>query len=407
MLNRVAAHMGYDRLGDAYRRFMWVYLSMTSAGMIAGAYFSVFLLRATGSDMALMYYNLLLALVQPFVMGIAVFTLRRFSVISSQRIGFVLLLFAYVLLTFRIDRIESVVYPVSVLMSSGNAFFFTSYTPMMLRYTTDENRDAASGALSFLATLLSLIIPVATGFFISSFGDLRGYRVLFALSSLLCALTIGLSFRLAPVPGFGRERRAQFRTTLRGMRSSRLMMMAMLNTMLNAVITTAPAYFGTLIVMDLIGRESLIGLVAFLGGIISMVASAMYGRMVAPGNRAKWMAIGVGVILTAIGGMIAKLSVATFVLYSAAAAFATIFIGTPPVTSYLSVLQRNPALRENGPEVHTIREIFYGGGRALGLVPVFFFRDAREIAVYMILAVYAVQALSVLLTWRIGKNIET
>ena len=398
--------MGYDRLGDSYRRFLGVYLSMMSIGQIAGAFFNIFLLRATGSSVTLMIFNVLLATVQPFVMAVAVFAVRRFSVIQSQRVAFVLLMIAYTILAVWIDRVESLVYLIAVLMSASNAFFFTSYTPMMLSYTTDGNRDAAGGVLSFFTTLLSVVIPVATGFFISSFGDLTGYRVLFVIAVCMCVFTFFLSFRLAPVTGFHSERRTQFRSTLRYIVKSKPMMVAMVNPMIYASIATAPAYFGALIVMELIGRESQIGLITFLGSIVTMAAAVVYGRIVKPQNRAKWMMTGLGVVLLAVCGMIADLSVVTYVLYSAAAAFAAIFLTNPPLMNYLAVLQRIPELSQRGPEVHTLRELFVGAGRALGVLPVLFFQDAFGVAVYMILTIYAVQIFSILLARYMSRYLN-
>ena len=49
-----ARRTGYDRLSGAFGRYLCVLAAFTVSTTLSGSYFNIFLLRATGSSLALM-----------------------------------------------------------------------------------------------------------------------------------------------------------------------------------------------------------------------------------------------------------------------------------------------------------------------------------------------------------------
>lgn len=399
----LAAGSGYDRLTPAFGRYLSVSGAFTVAVVLSNSYFNIFLLRAIGSSMAMMRYNLLLALVQPLVMLCAVRVLRRVSVGFCMRVGLALHAAAYVWLACTNEATESVVYLLSVLFASGNAFYYTSYTPQLLAYTTDETRDTAYGAMGLLSTVATLTLPLMAGFFISAFGNLNGYRALFGISAAALCLGFALSFRLTPVAA-GQDKRTRFLATARRIVQNKSMLAAMTATLLNAIRASGTAYYGSLVMYQLLRKESIMGVISTASAICGLLITLVYGRMMRPARRGLMMLLGVGTILVGISVLCLTGTVGGYIVYALLSAAAGVFIDNPVVTAYMGVLQNDEILCENGAEAHTLREFFYASGRALGLLPVFFIADIGRFAAPMLLLITAMQIPSALLTNWLQKR---
>jgi len=400
----IAAQTKYDQLGVPFLRYLLVFGLFTVAGSLSGSYFGVFLLRATGSSMALMKYNLLLACVQPFVMLTAVSVLRHGSVNLCLRVGLMLHALSYVVLTLIDGSATSMVYLVSVISSSGNAFFYTAYTPQILGYTKDDNRDTAYGAIGLFTTVVSLVLPLMTGFFISAFGDLTGYKVLFILSSLILLGGLGASYRLMPLPNQTGVRKSQLRATAKRFFRNKALMQSMGVTMLDSIRTSGSGYFITLLIFELLQKEAVMGMLTAVTAVLSMAVNVAYGRFVTAGNRGRGMLFGSVGALLAVCIVCLYRTATGYVVYSLLGCLVGVFMGNPVITGYMSVVQHDPVLAQNGGEVHALREFFYASGRVLGLLPVFFLPDPAQAAPLMMVLLSALQIPASLMTIALQKK---
>ncbi len=398
--------LGYDHLGNAFGRYLAVLAAFTVASTLSGSYFSVFLLRATGSDLALTRYNLLLACVQPFVMLLAVLVLRKGSVKVCLRVGLILHAAAYCVLAAAGEPDEKLIYALSALFASGNAFYYTSYTPLLLAYTQDENRDTAYGAMNLLTTCISLMLPLLTGFFLSALGSMTGYRALFALSA--ASLTLGLAFstRLTPIEASNRDRVTRFRQTAARMFQNKSMRQAMIITFLNSVRVSGTACYGSLLMFALLKQESVMGVLTTACAVLGLLINMVYGRVMTPKRRGKSMLM--GVLVTLVGAVIlsAFQTAEGYAVYMLLSALVNVFLDTPVVTAYMGVLQHDEALRDKGAEVHALREFVYASGRAFGLLPAFFLPNIGAVSALMLAAIAVLQLPAALLALRLQKRLN-
>lgn len=386
----------FSSLGTAFGRFLCVVGVFTLASQLSTSFFNVFLLRATGSSMAMMRYNLLLACIQPPAMLAAVQVVRRFSLTACLRTGLMMHVLAYVILTVDGGSSESLVYGISVLFSIGNGFYFTSYTPLLLSCTTDQNRDTAQGAMGSLSITGQLLLPLLTGMFIMSFGNLTGYRILFALSALLLLLGVFFSFRLFPVPA-PKKTPHSIRRAARLMLENREMRITAAVTWLNATMTSGAAYYVSLLVYAILQKESVMGALSTLCGVISLLASLVYSRFVSSKNRGRSMLLGVGVSVLAALILVFFPTVWGYAIYALLYAAANLFLNNPPATAYFAVLQKDSRLDDYRAEVHALREFSVTGGRALALIPAFFLKDAVGTAAPVLLILILLQIPAALL----------
>lgn len=404
VLDKLTEKMGYNKLSRSFTRYLGVYICYMIASLLSSAYFNVFLLKAIGSSDALAWYNLLLACLQPVVMVLAIPVLRRKSINFCQQVGLGMHALAYLCLSFNANISETMVYVISCVFSAGNAFYYTSYTPQILAYTEDESRDVAYGSMGFMSTLGSLTLPLITGFFISAFGDLVGYRIMFFASSFALVIGILLSFRLTKVNVKKNVPLKQTWHIMKRMISNRDMLVMLIITMLTAAEVSGKAYYGSVLVYELLREESVIGVVTTVGGIVGLLANLVYGKIVKPQNRGSMMLA--GAVLTFAATSLLNFSKTSYgyIIYFTIYSFSSFFIATPVVTEYMQVLQNDKMLGDYGAEVHACREFFYASGRILGLIPAFVIPASVSSASALLILIVILQIISAVMMIYIQKT---
>lgn len=400
----VASKFGYDKLGTAFYRYLCTYICFMIASLLSTSYFNIFLLKIIGTSDALTYYNLLLACLQPFVMLLAVPILRHTSVNFCQRVGLGLHAAAYLWLTVTPAYSELMVYAVSCAFAAGNAFYYTSYTPQLLAYTEDDSRDIAFGSMGLVGTIGSLTIPLLAGFFISAFGDVIGYRVVFAVSAVSLCVGVLLSFRLQPIRAAVSTERGILRKVFGRMMGSRDMRAMLAITLLTAAETSGKALYVSVLVYGLLKTESVIGVVTTVGTVLTLLANVAYGKWVNPRRRGVSMLVGSVLILAATLFLNVWTTAVGYIIYFVIYSFALIFVSTPPVTGYMGVLQNDDFLKDHGAEVHALREFFYAAGRALGLIPALFLTVTIENSAVFLIAIVLMQLLSAVLMMLVERS---
>jgi YQGE family putative transporter len=351
----------------------------------------------------------------PMFMIAAVWAARRASVLRAQRLGLIVQCAAYAMLGMFAFAAERVSVPAAVLIGAASACYYISYTPMMLAYTSNDGRDAALGALNLINTLIGLLAPVLTGFVISGFAGLNGYRLLFFISAFISLACLAQSYRLDPIGSQGMGcspaqpeggARTYFVETARAMASDPLACAAMLATFAYASRFALFTYFGSLLGYAALGSESSMGVTGLIGGIVAMCASFAYGKYVKPLSRGGVM-IGAAMLLIAGVALIAfRLNVWTWIAYTVCVSSTTVFLDAPPLAAHLAVVNRSAALERAAPEVTTIREFVYGAGYAISFIPVMLTRDPSSRAAAILLAAAALQIVPAICVRYISKKIS-
>jgi hypothetical protein len=379
------------KLNKLFARFLAVDVLYNGAGILSGAFFNVFLLRATGDAAAMMRFNILQHIALPFVMIAAVWVSRRLSVSAAQKMGFVAQIIAYSTLALGASAPERAVIPAAIVLGAGSACYFISYSPMLLRYSTDSSMDAGLAALHIGGVLLTLVMPVMTGLFINSFQDLTGYRVLFAGSAVVAAACLCVSFTLAPLKmaddGHGTRFLARFKEALRQMRLNPLSKYTMLATASYAPRHAVFTFFASLLGYHTLGSERTMGFVALAANLAGLGASVIYGRFVKPRSRGNVMLIAAGVLGGCVGLIMTRLNIWTWVIYSIGVESTVMFLDTPPLSAHLAVVSNDPKLNALTPEVTAIREFIYTAGYVLSSLPILFMSDPANYAGAILLVV--------------------
>ncbi|GHU73533.1 hypothetical protein AGMMS49992_12410 [Clostridia bacterium] len=387
---------GFGGLDKVFARFVTVDMLYNGAEILSGAFFNIFLLRATGDAAVMMRFSILQHMIMPFVMVAGVWVARRLSVSAVQKMGFAAQIIAYAMLSLGASAPERVAIPAALVLGAAGACYYISYSPMLLRYSSDSSRDAGLAALHIGGTLLALIMPVLTGLFINSFSDLAGYRVLFAGSAAIALACLCVSFKLAPLKMADVGRRTRFKEALKRMRANRLTRYTMLATATYASRFSVFTFFASLLGYQTMGSERAMGFVGLAASLVGLGASVLYGKFVKPRSRGNAMLIAVAVLGGCVGLIIARLNVWTWVLYTIGTQATRLFIDTPPLSAHLSVVSKDPDLDALTPEITALREGIYTLGYVVSSLPILFMADPAAHVGVMLLASIGLMVVSAL-----------
>jgi len=378
-------------ISPSWLKFLWVYACFAVFTYFSGTFINTYLIRVTGSSQGVMIFNMLLAVVQPFVMLYAVCFIRKSTPLISQRIGLWLYAAVFAILGLLGEGAAMYIRLIAVLISAANGFFYTTYALQLLAYTTNATRDESYGLQNVIGGVIGIVIPALSGLLLSGFDSLCGYRMLFAIGLVITIVSILLSTRLDSVTNVAP--RAEIKKAFRTVITDHAVLMAMLCSMANGFYAGTMSFFLNVLIYSLSGSEAVIGFVTTVGSVSMILSSIVYARVVRPWNRRKAIFVSLGVMLAASTVLIASISVTTLFVFSVLLSAMSAFFLNPPLTAYLGVIEQTQALKGLGGEVHAIREFWYGGGRVLGIIIAMIFTGLQHGAATVILIILSIQTI--------------
>lgn len=324
--------------------------------VILSLFLNTFLLKSYGTfSTELISYQLIMRTAQPFGMLAALFISSFLVSAVTQVLGLVLYLLSLILLCVFGSGVSSM-YPLfGVLLGFADAFFFSVNCMQMLSFTTDSNRDRFNGVLGLINSVISMLLPVASGAFLALFTDFTGYRVVFGVAAVCAAICLLFAAKLS----VKRERRRpRVLHALKQLYGDKNCMRCIIANALSHCRSNILSVYLTLLVYNLISNEAIIGLRSTLGSAASMLSVTIYAAAVRSSNRTKSSVIAVGVVLAACLGLLFGLNVTTLMIFSVVYSFTSTFLGTPIAFTYYKSVEALGLGGDSGAEVQLAADIF-------------------------------------------------
>lgn len=393
------------RFSREYYLFLIINTCLTAFTCISSSFLNTFLYRTTSDERVVMLFNVVLAIVQPLAMVASVIVVRRLSAIRSQQISFLIFVAVFLWLIVSNEQAASQAYFIAALLSAANGFYYTAYVLQMIGYTSENSRDAAYGLLGTAAGAVSLVLPLCSGFLISLFPDYTGYRILFCFGLVFAGIGLFASTRLPAIRLPGNDGKVRLMHCARVILKDRLAFKTMLLTTISGIRAGTTSFFLTLLLYTAVQQESLIGINSFLAGLMSIVSSMLYARLVRAHTRGKAMLAALTLLLTATALLFFGLSPWVMIAYTAFNSLLAAFIDNVPVMCYMSMLNALPALQGCGAEVHTIREPFYAVGRVAGILFAMSVPTGNTGAIVVLIGILLTQYIGALLASDVQKHL--
>ncbi len=385
-----------------WARFLLVWACFSVFTSFTNTFISTYLIRATGSQGAVMVFNMVLGGVQPFAMVTAAWTTRRLSALVSQRTGLCIYAAAFLFLCVLSEGAAPYSGAVGIALSVANGFFYVPFAFQLLSYTRDENRDRCYGLQNAISGASAVTVPALSGALISAFGSFEGYRVLFAAGLCLSALSVVLSFRLSPVvlP----SKAPEFRKVTVRMIKSVPVRASLWATVATGFFNGTLDFFLNALIYSRSGDERLVGFAASAAGAAYVAAALLYSRFATVKRRRPMAAAAIIAAIIAAAPMLFTKSVAAIFAFQIIMKAASAFFITPPLNDYFGAVGRDPFLKDFGGEVHTVHEFPYALGRVAGILMTMAFMHNAGGEAPAIMIILFIQIIPVLLMKRMEKE---
>lgn len=365
----------FASIGKPYFAFLRMDTCILAIVALLSIFINSFILRAAdgagnGVDTALIY-NMVTYGSQPFFMVFAVLVVRKVSPGHSQRIGFLFfaLLFLFIIITGEKAATDYFIVP-ALLRSAGAGFYYVTYSFQIIEYTTDENRDAASGISGTISSVIALLFPFLAGLFLSSFeGSFTGYRIFFGFLLGITLLAFIFSLKLTPLSKVidKCDKKTHLAGAFKGLMKEKAGRSILLMTFFKGVRSGAMAFFIELLIFNAIKDEAVVGLNSTIGKIAAIVGAILYGFIVTPRRRAKSVAVASSLIIAAAVVLFFRADWIFLIIFSVFNSGLNIFITDPELTLYFTVIDSIGELKGKAGEVHTVNEVFLASGEVIGI----------------------------------------
>ena len=366
LIVRLKDAVGGYTLGSPFYKFLRVhtlYLIFTS---LPGVFINTFLMSQSDDVNIVLYFNCLMyasmALTMLFSSGIS----RKLSsntVAAIGIIGFNLLYLALILLN---NRAAEYFYVLGILNGVAGGFYWMSYSNLLTASTTNGNRDSAIAIISISGAVVTLLVPLISGFCISMIPGDWGYISVFGLA---LAIAIATCLTMTTLPKCEIKRTSsQIGRAAKMVFTQKYWMCGMLGETMKGLREGAFAFILTVILYEIVSSEMLIGFNTFLSGVASIVIFVVMSRIMRPQNRVKYMALAI-VVLTLAGILLVFFTNPfTVILLTVLNALFSGFIVNSANCVFYAVVQARPEGNECAPELFAVRECFFAVGRCAGIL---------------------------------------
>lgn len=244
-----------------------------------------------------MIYNIGIYLGLPVVFAINGYLLRLLSIkmlysfgmiASSGTIFYLMWLTEYTTIIFFIS---------GFIIGMAYGLHWANRNYLIMASTTNENRNYYTGSEYMLVNIAFLLSPLLSGFFIE-YGTSLGfydkdtaYLIVIGLIFLICALAASFILRgTYETPKLdGRIIYFRFASIWKNMQ---------IVTFFKGAVQGAQIIMPTLLVMNLVGEEGILGIITSIGGMVAALTVYVMGRIAKPDDRVKIMMLSIVILFS-------------------------------------------------------------------------------------------------------------
>lgn len=359
--------MGADRLNKEFLQFVGMHLAYLLATSVTTLFVSTLLMRvAKDPNTIVLKYNIIHFFFVGLSMTWAAMCMKKLNNKVITLIGLGLSMLTYLVIFFFMGTLDSVYMIVAVIHGVATGFYWITYFSSLLIYSNDDTRDIAMSFLGVFAGIISLVLPMISGYAIELFSGFIGYYVVFGLCFAFGGFAIYLVLRLPEIKPL--KTKTRFLNMLKKIYTESTWFFVIHMDFFKGIREGAFGFFLNVLLFEIVKSEGLVGVNTFLVGAMSMISCIVAGKLMRPNNRIKLMLGGI-TLLTALAALLfLQLDTITILIFSVANAFLGVFIVNPTTTTLYTVLDKVKEAGERKSEVFAITECYKNAGRILGVV---------------------------------------
>jgi len=370
--SRTAETLGLDRLGKAYHILSLNFIFFVFHSSFESVFINTLLFRVSDGNMrvVIVYRGLVFILIS-VIFHLGAYVAQKKSPMAAVRIGVFFYLLMYLTLFIWMEHVESLQYLIAFLFASGAAFYWSGHTMLIPHYTTKSNRDVGMALLGIINGTMVLIVPMISGFLITLMPEISGYRVMFGASMLAALMQLYYLTKFHPVKQ--QINKSQMKLALRLLKRKITYKLVLAYEFIRGMRDGTFMFMLNMLLFEIIRNEGIVGINTFFTGLLAIVGSWTYGKLVGPGQRAKYTLISMGVPFVMGIILLWWTNVATVMIFTAINAFMQLFWMNSISNTTFDVISQNRTTIKASAETFAIRETALAAGRILGLALTMYF----------------------------------
>lgn len=365
LLKRLEYNLVGNSLSDLFYKFLKVHTGYLIFNGLPGIFINTFLMSRGGDMNVVLYYNAIVFMSCAVSMLFASTALRRYNAGNVSLVGVVLYNVLYLLLILLGNNASRYFYVLGVVNGLASGFYWISYSKLLTDSTNDNTRDKALAFIGISGSAVNLVIPLFSGFVISTIPGDWGYLSIFALALIIaCFTAVGL-LRL-PRENIVKTPSKQIYVIKRVFKS-KCWLLGLFSQTIMGVREGAFGVILNLLLYGLIKSEMLIGFNTFLSGGAAIVCFLIISKVIRPDNRVRFMTIAVAALLATSIGFVFCINPVYVILFSVLNALFLGFVTNSTFSVFLSLIEKIPGAVGYRPELFAIKEFFLATGRCIGI----------------------------------------
>ncbi|EZH67783.1 hypothetical protein DH09_07600 [Bacillaceae bacterium JMAK1] len=332
---------------------------------LSNTFVNVYLWKQSEDILAIALYNLASVLFQPLAFFLAGRLTKRLDRTTVLRIGVGILAVFYLVVLLAGTNASQMLIILGAILGLGFGVYWLAFNVLTFEITEPETRDVFNGFLGLFSSFAGMIGPFSAGIIIHYFPGFVGYQTIFAISLLLFAIAVVLSFyfkrrnssgifRISSVWQRRHEdddwRRILFAHFFQGLREGVFVFIIVI-----WIYTTT-------------GSEMALGTYGLITSAISFFAYFLVGRYLKAKYRKSGILIGALLLYLSLFIIIGDQTFTRLLIYGMIISFAYPLVFVPYVSMTYDIIGKAYKAASMRVEYLVMREWFLNAGRAFSIV---------------------------------------
>lgn len=390
--------LGLDLMSEQFSMLALNYVFIMIYYTLEIVFVNTLLFRVSGGDMySVLTYRGITFACCAVGMNICAAFAGRIPPIRAMKIAGGMYLALFGVMLFGMEDLSSLMYVMGALSGLGQGFYWSGHNVLLTLYSTPRNRAVGLGIVGIIQGVMTLLVPLISGWVIQLMPEMIGYRVMFGIAMGVVAVQFYFMNKLQPVARKHKPHDFRFAFKLVTHKLTLKLMLAF--EMVRGLRDGAFAFFLNMVLFEIVTSESLVGFNSFLTGVVSIIAAWAFGKLTTPETRVRNSAIAVAGLFGFCLLLLLKVNAAIIILFGVVNTFLSFFLNNSAVSYTFDLVGQNETLRGVMTELMGFRQTALDIGRVSGLVIISLFPKNLSGYISAMLVLTGVQFLTVFLLY--------
>jgi YQGE family putative transporter len=343
--------------------FLFTIILFTAGTVLSGAFVNIYIWKLKSDFNMIIKYLIATYVTVPFIFYLCGYIGMHVDRLSIYKLGIVFHSIFYLFVLFAKEKIADNLVIFGVIYGIAMGFYWFGYHIMTIDYTEIGEREKFYAATSIIGSVSSIFGPLISGFIIHLLPDLKGYYVIFAVSSFLMLSSVALVSPLKSAPI-----RKPYKIEDLIFTKNKKWLKTMIGYFFLSGKDAVSAFLISILVVKTTGSEFTFGKLTFFVSFIAVTTSYLLGRFVKQNTRSRYVLTGAILYFSIAFILIYKINFQTLIIYSVLSSIAEIMVRIPFSAYAMDLISIDANVHERKMEYIVARDVPIAIGRVTSLV---------------------------------------